>query len=302
MGSKPHTVIILFFNCIKFNCYILNMNTTKSNCKAKNPATCPYHGNPNTSNSLKDRLKSLTAGKPVYFSSYNKKTEDLKADIVIKPNGSNVKAEPVYINIEGKSHEDINNVLKTTLRGLKLKEYKTGYSADVTLPASDNEGSVPVKFYASTMKDPFADESVTEDGVEGMKQTIIATLTNEGKHNKNFNKIIESIKDSKVAHSVNGAKAIAVVEAMNEFKYFHLDRREEGYEVTSAFESIMNETHEYTNRGWGIRVHMDYRNNGELYKARFSLDEPNSKFNSFSKADVDRVNVKLNEYFASFEK
>lgn len=277
------------------------MNTTKTNCKAKNPATCPYHGSPVTSNSLKERLKSLTAGKPVFFSAYSKKTDKLTANIVITPNGSNVKADPIYIDVDGDSYDDINNVVSQTLNGLRLKDYKTGYSANIVLPASDNEGSVPVSFHESTTKDPFADESVTEDGVPGMKQAIIARLSNESKHNKNFNKVLESIKDSNMAHSVNGAKAIAVVEAMNEFKYFHLDRDDRGYDVTSAFQSILNETNEYTNRGYGIRVHMDYKRNGELYKARFSLDDPNSKWNSFDKKQVDKVNEKLNKYFTSFE-
>jgi hypothetical protein len=281
---------------------------TSSNivCRAKNPATCAYHGQPvATSNSLRERIKALTSGSPVFFSSFSEKAKEVKGSVVITPLSPAAKTEPIYIDLAGSSYDEVENQLDATLQGIRLKEYKTGYKANIVLPSSENKDSVTSSMYASTQRNRLDDESITADGVDGFKQAIMVEARNQARNSELFSKVIEEIKDTKMAQSVSGAKAIAVVEAMHEFKYFNSmsyykdPSIAHGY-VTNAFNSILNGAGEYTNRGHGIRVWMNYKNNGEMSDAMFVLDEPNSKFNSFSDKQVKAVNRKLEQYFQSF--
>jgi hypothetical protein len=279
------------------------MSTKQRACQAKNPSRCSYHGSPDmASNSLKERVKNLTAGKPVYFEAFSHKAKKLTGSVVVTPFSAAAKSQPVYIDLEGDSYDDLQNQLGNTLEMVRLKDLKTGYKADITLPSSSNKDAVPVKFYESTSRSKMLDDpSVTEDGVPGFKQAIMARVNSETRNNEVFDTVINRIKDTSVAQSVSGAKSIAVVEAMNEFKYFHLRKDNDAYEVTAAFNSILNKTSEYTNRGYGIRAYFNYKNNGELSGAEFSLDREDSPNNAFTPEQVKGINKKLKKYFDSFD-
>lgn len=273
--------------------------STKIRCQAKNPATCSYHGSPQSTNSLKDRMNALIKGEPVYFAPYSKKASEFEVNIIIKTNSP--KMQPIYIDVKGNSYEDIQGVVDQTLKGLKLKDLKTWYEAEVYLPNSDNEDSLKVRNWVSSTK-LFSDEEDTKGEIDSLKQDISSQIKNQTISNNKFNEVINAIKDSKIAQSVSGAKAIAVIEAMNEFKFFQLKDDHDVYYVQSAFTSVLNETREYTNRGYGVRVHMDYKPNGEMRNVRFSLDNENDIWNTYSKEQIKQTNEKLRKYFDSFDK
>lgn len=269
-----------------------------SRCEAKNPQYCPYHGSPQPPTGLKERLIEKINGTPRFYPSFVEPGKP-QVEIVITPNATNSKVQPLIIETEGESFQDLTSVVTRTLNGVRLKDLKTGYSAQILISSSDKKNAVPVKTSASTVRNWLDDEAITETGVEGMKQEIISNLSARDRHNKNFNEVMDGIKDSSIAGSTTGAKAIAVVEAMNEFSYFHLEDGGRDYEVQAAFNSLLTKTSEYTNRGSGIRVHLSYDGKGEIREAVFSLDEPNSRWNVFKNEDVQKVNTRLKKYFAS---
>lgn len=274
--------------------------STTTKCQAKNPATCPYHGSPDRVAEATNKIAALFAKKPTFYPAFSKTGHQVGATVVITPNSKRVKNGNVAITVDAASFDELTEKIETKLADMNLKEYGSGYSAQIWVSGSDDGGAVSPKLYASTTRDPFDDESITETGVAGLNQNIVAEFRNHASEHRNFKKAIDEIKDSKIAQSPAGSKAIAVVEAMNTFKYFHVRDGENSYSIESAFRSILDNTREYTNRGWNIRVHMDYNHNGELSNARFSLDDETSKWNSFTKQGVDSMNAKLKKYLDSF--
>lgn len=236
------------------------------------------------------------------FPDFSEKAETLKGSIVISPFNNAVKNGTVYIDVEASSYEELYDEVETYMAGIRLKEIKTGFRADISLPASDKKGASVATFYASTNRNKMIDdETITATGNEGFKQAILAEVFNKAESERVLDKTVADLKNSAKGKTVAGAKAIAVVEAMNEFRFFHLHGNRNDYSVKAAFDSVLDGTTEYTNRGHGVRVYFDHDHKGAVRKATFSLDNP-SGFGSIRQESVDAVNLRLKNYFDSLSR
>lgn len=269
------------------------MATNKPACRAKDPSKCRYHGR----NEPSTKVNSLTAKIAGVFS--GKKTFEAPAINPLASKEVEVKMEVIPRNKRSKSgftvtakgnsmEEALDNLEKEidSLPKTAMKYNSSGYTIQTFYPRSSALGTdVTDKTFAigedmGSLKNTFAEDKKRIIEEDTLYRNTVAEMREQGE-----------------ADTPNGAKTLAVVEAMSAFAYFKGSYAD--HEVHAAFNSVANQnTSEYTNRGYGIRVYFErnYRTN-DLSRARFTLDDPDSRWSAFSQKQVDDVNSKLEEYF-----
>lgn len=261
-------------------------------CRAKEPALCPKHGRP-AQQAEQTRQASLRADINAILDPAPTAEGKFKGTVEAKPLSKNSK-QYFAQEVSADTHEELMSKLAQVASDFNpqsLKALRTGYDVRVTFPTSENDPDIIQERGAYGVTEP------------GAVKTFLEEVPAEAQREHHaWAGVIDTIRSSKEGQTPAGKKGVALMEAMAKFKFFTGDYAKN--DVEAAFRSIVKDNAtEYTNRGWGVRVHPEYTfptgltGKRELRGARFSLDSPGSSWNAFSQEQVDRVNTELNNYF-----
>jgi hypothetical protein len=270
-------------------------------CKAKDPSKCWKHGHPDSSvGELKGKISALLGVKkeavnipPLPIPDQGKGyTASLTLIPAAYAYGKGKDRERLRILSVGDTYDEVVEDLKERLSKIDPKvitPLKNGYKVELRIPGSKDDPEISVNksdWKINTWQDLNAYTNNRLNERERNEEAYSAALARIQNNNP-------------VASTPKGAKALAVIKGMKRLQYFNSEYA--GSDIQAAFNSIVDGTHEYTNRGWAVRVHSNYDHKGELRGVNFSLDYPNEKHSAFTQKQIDGVNKSINDYITSFD-